>query len=164
MAATEAGAQQAALSAQDRAALSALVQAYQDSWNASDLTAMGRLYRDDVHWVNVRGMHWRGFEEVDRAHRVFFKIMFTGVRNDLDEIESVTPIAPGVAVMVVRWRFGAFVTPDGVHLPPHRSRMTLVVAKGADGWRIVHGHNIEIDENAARFDPIRGAAMKDAPR
>jgi ketosteroid isomerase-like protein len=53
----------------------------------------------------------------------------------------------------------AFTTPDGHLAPPHESRMTVVFVKGDQGWKIAHGANIDVDEGAARFDPIRGSAM-----
>jgi uncharacterized protein (TIGR02246 family) len=40
---------------------------WEAAWNASDMTAMWRLATDDVHWVNVVGMHWRGKAEVQKA-------------------------------------------------------------------------------------------------
>ena len=144
----------------DTAAITAAIKAYETSWNTSDLDAMGRLYAPDVHWVNVRGMHWRGFDEVDRAHRTYFDIMFKGVPNDLVEIESITPVTNDVIVAVVLWRFGAFTAPSGQALPPHLSRMSMVYTRTAAGWKIAHGHNEEVDEAAQQFDPIRGSAMK----
>ena len=149
-----------AFAASDAAAIRAVIEAYQASWNASDLDAMGALYRPEIHWVNVKGMHWRGFEEVDRAHRIFFEIMFRGVRQDLEDVESITPISAGVAIAVVKWRHGAFRTPSGHEAPELFTRMTLVMTKAADGWKIVQGCNIEIDPQAAQFDPILGAAVK----
>jgi hypothetical protein len=105
-------------------------------------------------------MHWRGLAEVDRAHRVYFDLMFRGVHNDLETIESITPVVPGVAIAVVVWRFGAFTTPDGQKLPPGRTRMSIVYVATPGGWKIAHGHNEDIDEHAAQFDPIRGSARK----
>ena len=140
-------------------AITAAVRAYEAHWNVGDLDAMAKLYAPDVHWVNVRGMHWRGFAEVDRAHRIYFDLMFKGVHNDLIEIESITPVTPDVIIAVVQWRFGAFTTPDGQALPPHRTRMTMVYKRIGADWKIAHGHNEEIDEHAQQFDPIRGAAM-----
>lgn len=151
------------LEAGDEAAIRGVIHAYQESWNASDLDAMGALYRPNIHWVNVKGMHWRGFEEVDRAHRVYFDIMFRGVRQDLEEVESITSIASNVAIAVMRWRHGAFRTPSGHESPELFTRMTLVMTKEADGWKIVQGCNIEIDPEAAQFDPIRGSAMQHRP-
>jgi len=46
---------------------------WEAAWNASDMTAMWRLATDDVHWVNVVGMHWRGKAEVQKAHQVYFR-------------------------------------------------------------------------------------------
>jgi uncharacterized protein (TIGR02246 family) len=142
--------------AADIAAIRELIATYETTWNTSDLDGMGRLYHPEIHWVNVKGMHWRGFEEVDRAHRAFFDIMFRGTRQDLEEIESITQTAPGVAIAVVRWLHGAYKTPSGTQVPPQNTRMTLVLAKGEGGWKIVQGCNIEVDAQAARFDPIRG--------
>jgi uncharacterized protein (TIGR02246 family) len=123
---------------------------------------MGRLYAPNVHWVNVKAMPWQGFEEVDRAHRVYFDLMFKGVQQKLIAVESLTQIALTVVVAVVHWHMDAFKTPSGEIAPPHVSRMTLVYLKLADGWKIAHGANIDIDAQAARFDPIRGAAMQGA--
>lgn len=151
------------LATADVVAIKGVIDAYQASWNASDLDAMGALYRPDIHWVNVKGMHWRGFEEVDRAHRVYFDIMFRGVRQDLEGIESITSVAPGVAIAVMKWRHGAFRTPSGQQAPEMFTRMTLVMTKADNNWKIIQGCNIEIDEQAGQFDPIRGAAMPPKP-
>jgi hypothetical protein len=29
-----------------------------------------------------------------------------------------------------------------------------VLAKGLDGWKIVHGHNVQVDAEAAKHDPV----------
>jgi uncharacterized protein (TIGR02246 family) len=141
-------------------ALTVAIKAYESAWNAGDLDAMAALYTPDVHWVNVRAMHWRGFAEVDRAHRVFFDLMFKGVRNDLLDIESITPVTHDVAVAVILWQFGAFTTPNGHNLPAGRTRMTLVYKRAEPVWKIAHGHNQDVDEGAQQFDPIRGAMGK----
>lgn len=150
------------LVASDETAIRAAIKDYERLWNISDLDAMGRLYAPNVHWVNVKAMHWQGFEEVDRAHRVYFDLMFKGVQQKLLAVESLTQIAPSVAVAVVHWHMDAFKTPSGEIAPPHESRMTLVYVKLAEGWKIAHGANIDVDAQAARFDPIRGAAMQGA--
>jgi uncharacterized protein (TIGR02246 family) len=148
------------LAAGDEAAIRAAISDYEHLWNISDLDGMGRLYAPNVHWVNVKAMHWQGFEEVDRAHRIYFDLMFKGVQQKLLAVESLTQIAPTVVVAVVHWQMDAFKTPSGELAPPHESRMTLVYVKLAEGWRIAHGANIDVDAGAARFDPIRGAAMQ----
>jgi uncharacterized protein (TIGR02246 family) len=131
-----------------------LLHCYAAAWNASDMDAMAKLYTDDIHWVNIVGMHWRGKAQVDRAHRVYFDIMFKGVPMTLDEIESVLVIPGGTTVAVVRWSVGAFRTPTGQQVPPSRDRMSLVLVPHGDSLLIAHGANIQIDELAQKSDPI----------
>ena len=71
------------LAARDETAIRAAIKDYEQLWNISDLDGMGRLYAPNVHWVNVKAMHWQGFEDVDRAHRVYFDLMFKGVQQKL---------------------------------------------------------------------------------
>lgn len=131
-----------------------LAEAYAAAWNASDMDAMADLYTDDVHWVNIVGMHWQGKRQVDRAHRVFFDIMFRGVMQSLQEIESIVALPGGGAVAVLRWSVGTFTTPAGQVVPPSRDRMTLVLVPDGERLLIAHGANIQIDEMAQRSDPI----------
>lgn len=133
-----------------------LADRYQAAWNASDMDAMARLYADDVHWVNIVGMHWQGKAAVDRAHRAFFETMFRGVPLALEAIESIVAVGGRVVVAVIRWSVGAFITPAGEDVPPSRDRMSLVLVPGTDGLLIAHGANIQIDEMAQRSDPLRG--------
>lgn len=135
----------------------ALAERYAAAWNASDMDAMTALYAPDVHWVNIVGMHWQGKAQVDRAHRVFFDIMFNGVPLALQEIESVTPLPGGAAVAVLRWSVGTFRTPAGETVPPSRDRMSLVLISDGDGLLIAHGANVQIDEMAQRSDPVSAA-------
>jgi ketosteroid isomerase-like protein len=71
-----------------------VLNAWETAWNASDMDAMWRLATDDVHWVNVVGMHWRGKAEVQKAHQAYFDLMFKDRTAKLDEIESVEAL-PG---------------------------------------------------------------------
>jgi len=128
---------------------------YAKAWNAADMDAMAELYAPEVHWVNIVGMHWRGKAAVDRAHRAYFDIMFKGVPLRLEEIESVTPLAGGGAVAVIRWSVGAFKTPFGQEVPPSRDRMSLVLMQAGERLLIAHGANIQIDEMAQASDPLR---------
>lgn len=132
-----------------------LADAYAAAWNAADMDAMAMLYAKDVHWVNIVGMHWQGKDQVDRAHRTFFDIMFRGVPLALEEVESVVPLPGNGAVAVLRWSVGAFKTPAGTTVPPSRDRMTLVLIPDGETLLIAHGANIQIDEMAQRNNPIQ---------
>ncbi|WP_093509227.1 SgcJ/EcaC family oxidoreductase [Sphingopyxis sp. YR583] len=127
---------------------------YADAWNASDMGAMTALYTDDVHWVNIVGMHWRGKAEVDKAHRIFFDIMFKGVPLALEDVESIVELPGEAAVAVIRWSVGAFTNPAGESVPPSRDRMTLVLVREGGKLLIKHGANIQINELAQKSDPV----------
>lgn len=133
----------------------AVVEAMVAAWNADDLDAMFSLFTPDAHWVNVVGMHWQGRDAVDHAHRVYFDIMFRGVKQRLVEIESVTPLPGDGAVVVARIAIGAFRQPNGVAKPASEDRMTLVMVPRHDGLAVIHGANIEIVAEAQQHDPMR---------
>ena len=144
-----------AVNAEVRAKVEAVVSGWEAAWNAADMNAMWRLATDDVHWVNVVGMHWRGKADVQKAHQIYFDMMFKDRSVKLDEIESVETLPGGAVVAVVRWSFGGFRQPDGVMRPPGKDMMSLVMAPRGDGLAIAHGANVHIDEAAAKFDPIK---------
>jgi uncharacterized protein (TIGR02246 family) len=136
------------------AAVSALVRSYHAAWNADDLDALCALFTDDVHWVNIVGMHWHGRAEVEQAHRAFFDLMFKGVSSHLEEIESVVQLSGGEAIAVVRLRMDAFLQPDGIMKPESVDRMTLVLVPTGNGLRIKHGANIWVVPEAQPFNPV----------
>lgn len=145
----------AAISDDVRGKVTSVVKGWEAAWNSADMNAMWGLATDDVHWVNVVGMHWRGKTDVQRAHQVYFDMMFKDRSAKLDEIESIEALPGGAVVTVVRWSFGGLRQPDGVMRPPGKDRMSLVLAPRGDGLAIVHGANVHIDADAAKFDPIK---------
>lgn len=52
------------------------VMGVEESWNTHDMKAFSKLLREDAHWVNVVGMHWRGPDAVVKAYAIFHEIMF----------------------------------------------------------------------------------------
>jgi uncharacterized protein (TIGR02246 family) len=133
----------------------AVLDSWEAAWNAADMTAMWRLAIDDVHWINIVGMHWRGKAEAKAAFQAYFDLMFKGRSAKLDEVESIEALPGGVIVAVVRWSMGGFRQPDGVMRPPGKDRMSLVMVPHGDGLAIAHVANIAIDPVAAQFDPIK---------
>ena len=132
----------------------AVLNGWEAAWNASDMNAMWQLATENVHWVNVVGMHWRGKTEVQRAHQAYFDLMFKDRTAKLDEIESIEALPGGAVVTVVRWSFGGFRQPDGVMRAPGKDRMSLLMVPRGDGLAIAHGANVWIDAAAAKYDPI----------
>jgi uncharacterized protein (TIGR02246 family) len=109
-----------------------VLEAWEVAWTASDMTAMWQLAMDGIHWVNVVGMRWRGKAEVQKAHRVFFDLLFKNRSCKLEEIESIEPLPGGAVVAVVRWSLSGYRRPNGEMRPPGRDRMSLVLVPRGD--------------------------------
>lgn len=86
----------------------------------------------------------------------YLEMMFKDVSLTLEEVESVVPVGADALAVVARWNMGAFTTPDGNPVPPSKDRMSLVLQRTANGLRIAHGANVQIDQVAQQFDPVRG--------
>lgn len=140
----------------DRAAVRAWLDECAAAWAASDAERMFRMAADDVEWVNIVGMHWRGKAQVVSVHDLYLNTMFKGVPLSLKSIKSVRAVGPDVVIAVVRWSIGQFSPPDGSIVPASDDRMTLVFHRASSGLRLIHGANVQIDAVAERFDPSKG--------
>ena len=138
-----------------RAKVKAVLGQWEAAWNASDMNAMWQLATDDVHWVNVVGMLWRGKTEVQKAHQAYFDLLFKDRSCKLEAIESIEPLPGGAFVAVVRWSMGGFRRPTGQMRPPGKDRMSLVLVPRGEGLAIAHGANVPIDEEAEAHNPIK---------
>lgn len=147
---------QAQTTAQDAAAVQALLDEYAAAWAAADAERLMRLFTDDAEWVNVVGMHWRGKAENQLGHHVFLTTIFRGRPLTLLGVDSVRPVGDEVVVAVARWATGGFTAPDGAPVPASDNRMSLVLRRAPEGLRIAHGANVVIDPVAARNDPAKG--------
>lgn len=142
-------------SAGDRAAVIAWAEACEAAWAASDAERMYRTAADDLEWINIVGMHWRGKPAVVEAHRIFLTTMFRGVANRFQGIETLRPLGRDAVIAVVKWSVGAFTTPTGQVIPAADDRMTLVFRRTPAGLVLVHGANIQIDAVAEASNPVR---------
>ena len=147
-------AEAAGLSKEDDLAVRKVVAGYEEAWNAHDMEALAKLFREDAEWVNKVGMHWRGRDEIMTAHTAFHRTIFKNHKYRTDAVET-RSIAPGVAVAVATETFDGFTAPDGRVWPKARNRLSYVLVKGPDGWKIAHGQNAEVDEVAAKHDPVK---------
>src|SRR3954449_3436434 len=87
------------LSKDDDHAIQKVIKGIEEGWNAHDMKAYGKLFREDAEFVNVVGMHWRGREAVMAAHEAFHKTSFKNhsIKTDSSEVRS---IGNGCAIAV----------------------------------------------------------------
>ena len=147
---------------EDEVLVRAWLDNFASSWAAGDAERMFSMATDDVEWVNIVGMHWRGKAHVVAVHRAYLNTMFRGVPLTLKSVESIRPIGPDVVVAVVRWSVGQFSPPDGSTVPAADDRMTLVFHRTAQGLALAHGANVQI--NQAALDSEQAAAPQASRR
>ena len=117
----------------DVTSLPALLMATTDRWNAGDLDGFIAPYASETSFVTPTGLIGR-----DAMRTRYQTRYFTGARPDqqlrFDELR-VNPLGDGHALMT-----GRFVLSGGAK-PEQSGRFTLVWARTADGWRIIHDHS-----------------------
>ena len=140
----------------DVAAIHQVLDRLTDAWNRHDMDAYVAELTPDADWVNVVGMHWSGRDTVRRAHAAFHKGMFAHSRMTPPQMVEVRLLAPDVALVVFVSRIeGVGLTPGGTPYPTDGAIMTMVLLKTAEGWRIAHAHNTNINAAAVAHDPAR---------
>jgi uncharacterized protein (TIGR02246 family) len=147
------GARASSMSPSDERAVRAILMGYSDAWNRHDMKAMGELFTDDAHWVNIVGMHWQSKAAIVKAHDVFHRTIFQKTELTYSEI-GIRPMTADVVAAVVTAKVGNFTTPDGAVRPSAQDRLSFILTKRDGGWRIAHGHNTVIDPTAHPFDPV----------
>lgn len=140
------------LSDADEKAIRDIMKGQEAAWNKHDMQAYMANYRDDADAINIVGMYWSGKAAILKHLSDYHKTNFKDLEETLDEV-NVHSIGDGYAIAILIWKVGAFKAPNGDDIPAARHRSTQVLAKGADGWKVVHFHNTTINEAA-----VRGAA------
>ena len=139
--------------ADDRAIAEAVVGRFLALWNTHRMEQLGAILTAEAHWVNTVGMHWAGRDQVVAAHIAFHQGMFKTVGLRLEAVESAIRVADAVVTAVCRMAVDGFKTPTGDR-PPSRDRLTLVLAREDGAWRIAHGANVPIFEQAQAHNPV----------
>jgi uncharacterized protein (TIGR02246 family) len=127
----------------DEAAIRAIVGELEARWNAADGAAYGAHFAEDADFVNVFGHYYHGRATIAAGHQRIFDTVYRGSRNS-GAVEAIRAIAPGVALALVAWHL-RIPTNEGER--EARARNTIVLTKGAEGWRIAAFHNTPIVEH-----------------
>lgn len=145
-----------AVSAEDAAAIRAILDRQGDAWSRHDMDAFVADTMPDADWINVVGMHWKGRDTVRRAHAALHAGMFAHSRMLPPEQSEMRQIAPDVVIETHVQRLeGVGLRPDGKPYPDEGNLITVVFVKSREGWRIAHAHNGHIDKQAAAHDPAK---------
>lgn len=143
----------ASLSAEDDRAIRKVLADYDAAWNSHNMKALDEVFREDAEFINVVGMHWRGRPAIIAAHAAFHATIFKDVGMKTDEI-ALRPLGADIVIAVVTQTQDTFTTPSGEVVQKHQNKLSYVFTKAGGDWRIAHGQNVRIDDEAAKHDPV----------
>lgn len=124
-------------------AVTRVVRAFADCWNAHDMKAFGDLFASDAEFVDVVGLWWNGRAAIRDAHTFTHRTIFKRSRLTLDDMSLRWP-APHVALARCRWTLAGHVASDGTPLPERRGILLNVLRKDGDRWRIIDAQNTDV--------------------
>ena len=96
------------------------------AWNDADGAAFGALFADESDFVNVRGEHHRGADNIGHGHQAIFDTIYAG-SNVRYRLAVARPVA-GVILAVAN---ATLDVPTGPLQGIHNARMTMVIAERA---------------------------------
>ena len=125
----------AAQSATDEQGIRRLATQFETAWNTHDMSLLGQIVTDDVDFVNVAGLHWKGRDEVVSEHAARHKVRF---KNSIWTTERVLVqfVRPDVAVVHIDWGTRGDLDLDLKPWPPRKGLFVWVVVRDNGAWRI----------------------------
>jgi uncharacterized protein (TIGR02246 family) len=153
LAVTPHGDAQASPAKADATEIRAVLSGIQAAWNHHDMTAFVSYMTEDVEWVNVVGMCWRGKAQVFLAHDRMHKTTFRDRQWYDAEMTELRQVAPGVVIVTEAVPMDGYASQDGGKTPSNRNMLTLVFVHRNGRWLVAEGHNTIIDPAAAAHDP-----------
>jgi uncharacterized protein (TIGR02246 family) len=142
----------------DKKSVESQVDRMVSDWNTHEFKNMDSYATEDVEWVNIVGMWWKGREDVKKAHQFTFDKFFKGVPFTKKSL-TIRLLTGDVAIANWVCHVGALFPPDGIdrgnnRTPETDNLLTLVYVKKKGNWLLSAGQNTVIDAKAAPHNPI----------
>ena len=143
----------------DKAAIEKQIDGLFADWNSHAFKNMSNYTTDDVEWINIVGMRWKGRQEVQMAHQAIFDAMFKKVPFRKEEL-TIRMLTDEVAIAYLVCHVGEFFPPDGMDhggnkMPEADNALTLVYVKKGGKWLLTSGQNTVVDARAKESDPAK---------
>lgn len=135
-------------SAEDRAAITRLVNTFAESFSRHDAAAITRTFTPDGDFTNMTGLYVKGHPAIQER----FTTIFRGRNRNAHRTDTVKRIrfyTPDLAMVDADTVITGTLGPDGKSpLPPRHGLMIVVVAKQDGRWAISNFHEAEFEEPA----------------
>jgi len=139
----------------DAAEIRAAISGMDKAWNTHNMRAYVSYMTEDVDWVNVVGMWWKGRDQVYKAHEAYHQTIFKDRQLHEPETVSLRSITPDVVIATIIQTADGYTTPSGHVEPAGRAALTEVFVRREGRWLLTEGHNTTIVEAAQRSNPVK---------
>jgi uncharacterized protein (TIGR02246 family) len=121
----------------EEAAIRTVLARYVETWNAHDMTAWGRLFTDDVDYVNRGGGWWKSNRENVKGHQSIHDVLVEQ-KQPMTYKATVAKIAflsPTLALAHATWEWPGFAR-AGDKAKDFTGVMTIIMVKQGGTWLI----------------------------
>ncbi|HEY2914413.1 MAG TPA: SgcJ/EcaC family oxidoreductase [Candidatus Angelobacter sp.] len=133
--------------AEDEAAIRAIVNHWQQSWENFDASVLTGDYADDADWLNAFGVRIKGGDKiVEFVSKVMKRPTVQGRHTTWGE-PGVRFVRPDVALASRDYTTVGHKTLNGQGMPPRNTHSTWLLTKDGGKWRIAS--QVISDDNAA---------------
>lgn len=134
--------------------IEAQIDSFITSWNKHDFSDMKNYIAEDCDFVTIKGMHWKGKENIQFAHQAYHNQFF---KNTPIEKRSVTIrfLKPDVAVAHLLWHIDTFTSPSGSKQGDNDDLATIVFVKTKGKWLITAMENVEVNAQTQSSNPVK---------
>ena len=107
-----------------------LASQFEQAWNGHDMNKLGSITTEDIDFVNVAGLHWKGRSEVVKEHAERHRVRF---KNSVWTTERVGVqfLSPDMALVHVDWQTRGDLDFDLKPWPPRTGIFSWLVVKNA---------------------------------
>jgi uncharacterized protein (TIGR02246 family) len=124
----------------DEQSIRGLATQFERAWNTHDMNVLGSIATDDIDFVNVAGLHWKGRAEVVKEHAERHKVRFKNSVWTTKRV-SVQFVASDLALVHVEWETRGDLDFDLKPWPPRKGIFSWLVVKNNGSWRIRAAQN-----------------------
>ena len=129
-------------SAADEQAIRDVVARFDVAWNTHDMNILGAITTEDIDFVNVAGLHWKGRGQVVKEHAERHKVRF---KNSvmISKAVGVQFLRPDTALVHIDWETHGDLDFDLKPWPPRKGIFSWLMLKREGDWKIRAAQNTD---------------------
>ena len=113
----------------------ALIEAFEQAWNAGDGAAVAAQYTADGDSSGPDGEMYSGREEIAQRYAILFETLYAGTTLSIDTT-SIRELDEGVALVNGSFEISGIQGAEGEEMPPAKGLYTNILVQEGDQWLI----------------------------